>query len=797
MLISGGAMNESRARLWEIADKLRERHLRVELPELLDEAQRAGLRVTREDVDLLLRAERRSDDGEFCVPRGAREFIEAMAKWLKPRVVINPFAGYGELIEYVARIAEPEHSLAIERSQRAVSVGAYLTAELPISWLCEEPSRAIENPVVKNSAPDLVVSCLPFGGKPESRSLVLPIIGPVDIRDSLSHVALLEYAGLLTENGTAVFVTTNKFLFDQHPASLRHVLRGASLHVSAALTLPPGQLRPWTGMPAMLVVVSRRDPGKVFLGELIQGEGRPELLAKNLQSGKEGSAPQLGVFVDPEDMQPIESIVASREIERLAKRTACPKRLLGDMASIHVPTRDGQPFPESQNELYFPLVGVGPVRTEPPEKTTRNWAQVSLRADVALRDYVAGYFDTRLGQRVRAASLTGTSIPRLSRGDLASLELYLPDLSSQSQMLEIGSQLLVLEGDLARQRQRLWEAPGNLPEVARQLRRVRPDDFQQWIDSLPVPLATVLQAYHSRSAVSERLASLFNFFEALTEFHAVLLLSGLSAEPAYFLAKREDLLGSLQERQRYLKEPGVGSWLIVAARCARLVRELLSSPASDENDSSGPKHGREDVVRWFGQANPEWLEALTSKVLYNEVLETARKRRNDWKGHGGAVGDAMERALVAELAVLLDRVRDLVGDAWGEVTLVNPKHSRYGSGLYHTTAELLTGTRVPFKEGVVETLAALEDGLLHVAFPASKLSLKVLPLVRMMPSPKAANTTCYFFNRLRDGEARYVSYYYELESEAPVEIKSDDIVSEALAFLGIGESTEAGPTHIK
>jgi hypothetical protein len=30
-----------------------------------------------------------------------------------------------------------------------------------------------------------------------------------------------------------------------------------------------------------------------------------------------------------------------------------------------------------------------------------------------------------------------------------------------------------------------------------------------------------------------------------------------------------------------------------------------------------------------------------------------------------------------------------------------------------------------------------------------------------------------------------------------VEIKSDDIVSEALAFLGIGESTEAGPTHIK
>jgi hypothetical protein len=38
MLISGGAMNESRARLWEIADKLRERHLRVELPELLDEA---------------------------------------------------------------------------------------------------------------------------------------------------------------------------------------------------------------------------------------------------------------------------------------------------------------------------------------------------------------------------------------------------------------------------------------------------------------------------------------------------------------------------------------------------------------------------------------------------------------------------------------------------------------------------------------------------------------------------------------------------------------------------------------
>jgi hypothetical protein len=92
------------------------------------------------------------------------------------------------------------------------------------------------------------------------------------------------------------------------------------------------------------------------------------------------------------------------------------------------------------------------------------------------------------------------------------------------------------------------------------------------------------------------------------------------------------------------------------------------------------------------------------------------------------------------------------------------------------------GTRTPFAIDTVEVSEAMEDGHLHFKSPDEKRGLRLLPLVKIMPSPKTEENACYFFSSEGKEGHRFLSYHYQAESE--VTHSFDDVANtlSSLAF---------------
>ena len=96
---------------------------------------------------------------------------------------------------------------------------------------------------------------------------------------------------------------------------------------------------------------------------------------------------------------------------------------------------------------------------------------------------------------------------------------------------------------------------------------------------------------------------------------------------------------------------------------------------------------------------------------------------------------------------------------------MRPRSSRFVQGTFVYEADRLVGSRTPFESIELRTNDPMEDGCLHLTTPGSATALKLIPLIRVMPSPRTAQNVCYFYNRRVGDGIRFVSYHFEQEAE--------------------------------
>jgi hypothetical protein len=106
-----------------------------------------------------------------------------------------------------------------------------------------------------------------------------------------------------------------------------------------------------------------------------------------------------------------------------------------------------------------------------------------------------------------------------------------------------------------------------------------------------------------------------------------------------------------------------------------------------------------------------------------------------------------------------------MGEIWMRYQLVQPCECRFSGGLFNYSVRLITGTRTPFVTAVRNTVEGMEDEQLHLLDPEGDRGLRLLPFVRVMPSPKTASNACYFYNKNQIGNQKFVSYHFEEDSE--------------------------------
>ncbi|WP_457025477.1 hypothetical protein [Geodermatophilus sp. SYSU D01119] len=157
------------------------------------------------------------------------------------------------------------------------------------------------------------------------------------------------------------------------------------------------------------------------------------------------------------------------------------------------------------------------------------------------------------------------------------------------------------------------------------------------------------------------------------------------------------------------------------------------------------------------------------------LLDRARVVRNQ-RAHGGVVSADQISRWLSGLEALLSDVEQALGTAFEDVDLALASEGRYRHGIHtYSHAQRLRGPNSIFEQFEVQTREPLESE--HLTFVArdSAVSpvLRLVPLVRVGPTPSSANNACYFFESRKDGSISYVSYHYE--GEPRVELQDEDL----------------------
>lgn len=741
----------------------------VDLLTLAHAAEERGIKLDLDDFHK--HAPKWSGFVELYTPEFITYFIAAYLSDSPPSKILDPCAGAGGTIGELTKRYNPALSLGIEYNKSVFDAAKIIHNDKNIKWLHGDATVLLDQ---VSDCFEAVVAQPPLAGPPLTH-VFQSDNGPVEVSDEVGNIILLASARLLTDKGTGFFVLTPGFMQPRNSRSVKSNLERFGLYVDAALALPPGTFAPATQVAGLLVIIRRKKPAQLFVGELGQDLKSSEVLLANLKARREGKAPQLGVLIDPERFRSFPVLVAERDIATMAQAMGLEPRPLKKYLAGEIELADRQTgFEDNPNAVYLPLIGRSPAVASLAELHLKpqNYAQLILDPQQANAAYVAGFFNSPLGLKTRESLLSGSFIPKVNKTQLTNAVVYLPDINVQTEAVSLSSTITDLSTQLETLRRKLWSEPEKLQEIAHSLRAFdRGDSFDLWLDTLPYPLASILRTYDAAKRSEQKIEHLFHFFEGLSQWHATIMLSGFSVSPTFCAQEDVCLQEPNPQFRRKYQRPDFGAWNHLYMRLARELKRLHDDL---------PK--RSAVLDLFGNPADEFVEMLIDDRLFSS-LEEVRKVRNDWKGHGGILGYNEAKRRRAYLEEHLAIVRQAIADRYITATLVLPESLKYSEGVFHNTVQKLMGTRLPFKQGLLQALIPLDDKRLYLAHQNQLKPLELLPFVRMMQSPATQQNACYFYNKVEDGNVRWISYHFHDESD----VRTPDLeVERAVEMLRTG-----------
>jgi hypothetical protein len=764
-------MSDTLQDIWKLMDEMRAHGVRPDLLSVLKTAKEQGITIDMDQAAFLSRTEGKT--GIFVCPKFIPTFIASYLKESAPKAILDPWVGIGEMLTPLASVFEPTVAIGLCPDATSLEIVRLLHRDAPIDWRLGDPLLLLDD---IGDRFDVVLGCPPLGWKPNSLTLTLDS-GPVELRDSLDKLVMLKASMLLESSGVGFFVTSPNFIWRRGNRTVYSNLARFGLFVDAALALPSGTFSPATGIAGLLVVIRREKPVRLFVGELTSDPSSSDVLLKNLKSRKDGKVPQLGALVDSQSFRSFQTLVAEHEIEGLARALGLPPIPLSDIATeinLARPKQE-QEFSDLPNAIYLPFIGRSPAVASLADLQIKphNYAQIVLDPDRAIAAYVANSFNTSLGQKVRESLCIGTVIPKISKSQLLKASVYLPDLKTQTEAVRIHSIIADLSTQLETLQRQLWNQPRRAQEIERAIKSLnRDDDFETWMESLPFPLASILWAFHADANDEHKLSHLYNFFEALSQFIATVMLSAFAADESFYAQESADWIEKDPRYRDWFVASSFGGWNKLGERLAKKTRRLLSV-----------KEKRERCLDLFGRPDTGFLEMLTSKKIF-AILREVAEYRNLWKAHSGIVSRRESEDRLTLLKASLSQARQVMSDWYNTALLLSPESNEYTDGIFHYQVKALMGTRTTFKKVGVETLTPMDKHKLYLLHNNQLRPVELLPLFRLKESPRTQQNACYFYSRLVGEDVRWVSYHFEGEAEL---VCADNELRAALSLLRLDE----------
>jgi len=287
---------------------------------------------------------------------------------------------------------------------------------------------------------NFIIGDLPFGLKREEWQ---DREKDISLRERKNWLILFKSLFNLSENGQGLFVVEPSIL--QSNKGFIKQLNKKGFYVNAIFNCPEKMLYPQTSLQVILILISRKKVDSVFSIELNENSVIGDIL-EAYDNASQGSDFSTGLWVMFDEFRGFKQAKTFEKITKLLKQYKTFKVYSLKDISTSIKIRDN--IKPQDNSIYIPRTGKI-IQNEYDKIKSNNYYQIILNPKYAIAEYLMLFFNTDVGRSIIELTESGTIIPYKKRSDLESLEIPLPDVEIQKEIINLNHKLYALNNKLS------------------------------------------------------------------------------------------------------------------------------------------------------------------------------------------------------------------------------------------------------------------------------------------------------------------------------------------------------------
>lgn len=358
------------------------------------------------------------------------------------------------------------------------------------------------------------------------------------------------------------------------------------------------------------------------------------------------------------------------------------------------------------------------------------------RKDVSPQ-YLKMYLNSESMKNERNLLSTGTVQRLLEIESLNSVLIELPNLKQQLHIVHTGQNIEDIYRILENEYQDFKRNIFNYPELLDLLDKFNIED-EIYYSKLIWPFASSYMAVKEEISPNTILNNYFKFFELISAFNSIILLSAL---PKEIYKQKKDYIWQTQESVNY-NEITFGKWKALYSRLRGIY--LKMNPETYD-------------ILPFGR---EFYQKITDRKII-PTLNSIVKIRNQWT-HGGVMPEICADKTITDMHNYLNTIFESIR-VYNPLKLIYPYAMSKNRGIYTIKSRKLEGSHSQFPNYIFETEEDMDTNELYLYDPVTDDRLKIIPeLLRLIHCPKCGTWSLYIYNRYRNDDLNYISYQYEV-----------------------------------
>lgn len=601
---------------------------------------------------------------------------------------------------------------------------------------------------VKGHKFDLVTCFAPLGIKRDTITL-----NGKKFRIEKNMRLVNESVNYLNKDGKVIALLTDHNLNETKPNGFFECI---GLYPEAVICLEAGTFDPVTAVNTNIVVFSKSVHKKVFVAEITRIQKNNAQILNNFLENNSPKNARNGVWVDWENINTINKVIEASEIDIAFRRLPFKYINIESITNSIRKLKINDENISHENVVFIPSLGNKDVVYKENDITGRmdNYFELVLESKKVNSEYFARFLNTSLGKRVRSNISEGSFMPRINNNQILKCRIKLLPIELQEEIVDATNKLNNNKGQIERLKNELWQSVNSkkLKEIKKEMDQWEIDNgIELWIDTLPFPLASILWKYHSTSSNTKKVEHLFLFFESLSEFLCIILMSSYLASKEFYNKYKYKWLKNNNENRHWYKRASFGQWNMLYSKLSKVARELYNS------------NKRDYILNVLGNPSDEYLNIFNKELL--SILNYTALLRNKWKGHGGATGPQEIKRRLEELEAYLEKTRLVLNDCFKQTHLIYPIDGRNYKGEYTNRVLYLNGTRTPFQEQNIIVNVLLDASELYLYHENECNPIQLHHWIKF----EANASAFYFYTSTDSSKIRWVSYHYEKEPEIETE----------------------------